>query len=420
MIYMREKDKLKQIILILFSILPFIDSLNGIFIKNDMFSIGSLYKVFLIVYLIFLLAKKGDILKIISGSKYVLFFIVYIFLSVLINLFLLQSHLISYSYPFKLIFNVIFMYILYSCLKNQIINRELLDRIFSNNVIFIIICIFIPYIFGLGNTIYSGNIGYKGFYFSQNELSAILIILLFYSLYKLCNDYSIISFLKFLGVLFCIVIMSSKTSMLVALIAIIVLCINFIFTKKNYILNTIHKFKNINFKRKFLIILIILFIFVICFYFLSRPIFGFLSRQTSLITNYKGSILATITSGRIYYVNDAIKQLINSPYYILNILIGNGFISNFLVEMDFFDIFFYTGLIGVLILVWFIQWIFKKSTYMFLKDKSFSLIIGFILLLCFSFVAGHILFMSTSGIYACLYCAFLLSNEYFKEENKNG
>ena len=163
-----------------------------------------------------------------------------------------------------------------------------------------------------------------------------------------------------------------------------------------------------------------LFILVICFYFLSKPIFGFLSRQTSLITNYNGSILATITSGRIYYVNDATKQLINSPYYILNILIGNGFISNFLVEMDFFDIFFYIGLIGVLILIWFIQWIFKKSTYMFVKDKSFSLIIGFILLLCFSFVAGHILFMSTSGIYACLYCAFLLSNEHFKEENKNG
>ncbi|MED9812377.1 MAG: hypothetical protein UFX20_09790, partial [Longibaculum muris] len=96
---MKEKDKFKQIILILFSILPFIDSLNGIFIKNDMFSIGSLYKMLLIVYLIFLLAKKGDILKIISGSKYVLFFIIYIFLSILINLFLLQSHLISYSYP---------------------------------------------------------------------------------------------------------------------------------------------------------------------------------------------------------------------------------------------------------------------------------------------------------------------------------
>ena len=132
MIYMKEKDKFKQIILILFSILPFIDSLNGIFIKNDMFSIGSLYKMLLIVYLIFLLAKKGDILKIISGSKYVLFFIIYIFLSILINLFLLQSHLISYSYPFKLIFNIIFMYILYSWNKNTNYYK---DNIITKNTI---------------------------------------------------------------------------------------------------------------------------------------------------------------------------------------------------------------------------------------------------------------------------------------------
>lgn len=392
------KENFESIIVILFSILPIIDSINGILTHYDSLSIGTIYKLLVITFLLFFAWNSRFYTK--KIIKLFCISVGYIIFSMLINILLSGFNLISVSFPLKLIINIVLFTLLICLVKFKVINGKTFYNIFDNSVNLMMICFLIPYFLGVGYSNYEGGIGYKGFYYSQNELNAVLIILFYFCLYKTIKRVTWKNVLQLLGMTTSILLMNTKSSM-------IALALGFIMFFIEY-------FRTRDIKVKKATGLILTVSLILSWNFIWQQIQNFLDRQSSLFNMYGNSFFDTLISGRTYFLFEAWELLISSPYLFLRLFIGNGFVSNILIEMDFLDIFFYLGVIGVGGAIIFLMCIFRESIKNFRSDKSIIRMYGFLLVLAFSAVTGHVLFMSVSGWYFVLLCCFNLT--YYSEK----
>lgn len=383
---------IEQIVIILFSILPVIDSINGILITNGFPSIGIVYKVFVLGVMLLFLLRTGK-----ANSPALLISLVsilYIVVSVCVNLVVFSGELIDLDYPVKLIFNLLTFALLFSLWHVGCISSSSIDTIFRINTVLIIAVILIPYVLGLGNTIYSGGIGYKGFFYSNNELSVVLLILFYYCLFLLARRLSILNAALLLGITVCVLLLNTKSGMAACLLGGVLFVFEYLCKRDS--------------KYKLPIIILICAALFMAKDFILEQIAGFMTRQSYLYSLYGGSMLDTILSGRTDHVVAAWNALSSDPLFLLRFLIGNGFCSVTLVEMDFIDIFFYLGILGVSGLSAFLVWLFAASLRNFKHDKTLMRPFGFLMSIGFSFLAGHTLFMATSGCYFVLFLLFCL------------
>lgn len=382
----------ESIIIFLFSILPIVDSINGFLVHEQKSSIGTLYKLMIICILFIMAVANG---KLASKNLGILLCTAgYIGMSVFINNIISNNEIITTDFPVKLLFNILMFFLLMQNYNDGHINGKTIYNIFNNNVYVISACIIIPYILGMGYSVYSGNIGYKGFYYSQNELNAVLIILFFFCIYKLNNHLNLTAVFQTLCIGVCILLMSTKSSIIACALGVFI-----------YIYEYIRKE---NGKRKVIMIGIFIIGVAVCSGFAIQQIESMFSRQNSLFSMYGGSILATLTSGRTYLLTLAWKELVSSDFFLVNLLLGNGFHSMNLIEMDMPDVFFYLGVLGVVSLIVFFVYILKKSKANFKADNSIIRKMAFLLMIGFSTITGHVLFMATSGCYFVLLCCFNL------------
>lgn len=383
---------INKIILILFSVLPIIDSINGILVTNGLFSIGTVYKaVVLGLLILFSFAKKNISRTLAFGGLIV---VAYIALSVGLNVLLFSGRLLDASYPIKLMFNALFLALLLNCARAELISGKTIYTILNYNAWLMIAVILTPYILGTGYTIYTGGIGYKGFFYSQNELSISLLILFYFCLYKLSRRFSGIQLGQVLGIAICVLLMSNKTSIIGVAAGVVLFMVEFLIRCKS--------------KYKWLIFVPITVALLLAKDFLYDLIADFVKRQSHLHELYDGSLLDTLVSGRSFKLESAWQQLIGGSAPLLRFLIGNGFCSTVLVEMDFFDLFFYLGLIGVASLTAVLVWFFVKSRKNFKADGTLMRPVGYLMTMGFAFLAGHTLFMATSGCYFVLFLCFCL------------
>lgn len=397
-----KKIDREMLIIILFSILPIIDSINGWLVLNGGPSIGTLYKLLLIgILMIVMCLSDGNLL----AKRIVLLCspVIYIVSVVLINV-LMGGTIINSDYPVKLIFNIMLLYLLMELLRKKIILGTTIYKILKNNCILISIVVLVPYVLGLGNNIYAGDIGYKGFYYSQNELCASLLILFYFCLYEIICAMNIKRVLLFLGISVCMLLTNSKSAMVACGVGVVVFLIEYLRRKES--------------KNKLIVIIFLLIGIVIAEEFIRQQVMGFLTRQTSLARLYDNSFIAVLTSGRTYKLEDAWQQLLTSETPIFHFLFGNGFCSEILVEMDFIDIFFYLGIFGLFATLAFVYYIYKKSLKYFKLDRSTIRLVGYLLVIGFAFVVGHVFFMVTAGCYFVLLCCF--NTTFSVNDNEKG
>lgn len=393
-----KKFSVKYMIIFLLSILPIIDSINGWLVTNGKTSIGTVYKL-IIIMMLFLYVYKA---KCFEGNSILRIFLVvgYIAISICFNV-LTGGIILSIELPIKILFNYMIFELFMMLSKKKKITGNTILGILNINSIIMIICVLIPYIMKTGYKIYAGGLGYKAFFYSQNELTASLIILFYFCLYKVIMKIDIISLIQ-LGLIFvCVVITNMKSAIAACLVGIICLIVEYIRRKES------------KYKILFFVMLIVAVYFGANF-FIEQINFS-LQRQNALSTLYKHSVLATLTSGRIFYVQQAWNSLIIGKLFIIKCILGNGFCSNILCEMDFIDMFFYLGIIGVVVLSIFIIKLLKKSILTIKCDNSIIRLVGFIVIIGVSFVAGHIIFMATSGCYFIMFCCFnclYMENKY--------
>ncbi|OXX82521.1 hypothetical protein AVM15_18070, partial [Paraclostridium benzoelyticum] len=281
----------------------------------------------------------------------------------------------------------------------------------------------IPMILNLGSNVYAGGLGSKGFFYSNNELSIVVSILFIFAIDKLYNNFSLknLSILLLVGI--SLLSIGSKTGMIIPMIISIIYLIKSFIDKENR-----QKFRNF-------MIIAILGSLIILIFICPNLISEFINRQLYLYSIDGGSILYAILSGRneflsiiyVYFVesNHKIMTLIfGYGEYVKNRIIASGLSSEYnpgvlkSIEMDFFDIVFGYGIIGVILVYgYFIEAFIKNYS---LKKERFKYTIAFISIMFLGFLSGHIFYSAMSGsMLAIVTCGLVFSNPNYKFKDRS-
>lgn len=242
-------------------------------------------------------------------------------------------------------------------------------------------------------TIGDRSIGSSGYFTAGNEVAAVMIILQAFVLFQ-CWSKKQKYYLPLAAICFFIAVCkATKVAMLGSLLCILLIPLISEHTR-------LFKLTKLKF-RMVAIILIALFLIVNAGVLLIEEI-GLMDRWADAFR--KTDLLTTIMSGRNLYLRDA-WYLYTNDYSLLEQVFGRGldpFVKSMIpfyakeknVEMDFFDIFFcYGGLGLILVFVPYLKMGFQ-SLLMFKSYKSIyspAVLVSNILLLLVSFIAGHVI-----------------------------
>ncbi|MGL5754069.1 MAG: O-antigen ligase family protein [Paraclostridium sp.] len=385
----------ERLIIYLMILTPFIDLLNGVFdqILITNISPGILIRscILILIMYIYVIQKKENLIKLIF----------------IISLFLFQMLILNFSYNIrihdeisfisKIYYNMFLFFIIYDLAKRHRINFECyIDKLVFVNIV-VTISLVITKIIGLGEGAYDNGIGFRGLYIGLNDLTAVCIITFPFLLYKLIIEnkkikYGIFTIISALS----IINIGTKTS-------IIILGVILIF----FICEIIFKDKRIGNKFIFAIAIVILIVIFKRFFWdeYSSTILTRLQyfRETLDFKTF-------LVSGRNVTLRTAFDFWDDSVF---NFLFGTGFtrgsffIGSFLeghgmIEMDFFDILYFYGVIMFLMIFIPLLKAMIKSIYIFMKSniliyKVISLM--YLITIMISFLGGHILLSPLAGIY---------------------
>ena len=271
------------------------------------------------------------------------------------------------------------------------------DDIYSmlNNGSWIFIgCYLIPYVLGVGNRVYAGDIGYKAFFIAQNELGLLIIVFTFFVTYKLSKKITAKDVVCLALLFLCGMLLNTKTTIAACIIAIIM-----------WLLPVL---KRRNLVTKIATVVVIIVGFILLRNVLINSINQAMLRFTTLQTKYyDNSLITSILSGRNYLLKNAWQYLL-SEHTVLRMIIGNGFCAPDLIEMDFFDIFFYLGIIGFIAVVWFVVKQGKKIARNAKREDKTIKMVSYLVIVLQMVIAGHVLMMSMAGCYFVFFVSFLI------------
>lgn len=396
-----RKEKNVYLILILTLV---IDALNGVLINYfgiDNTFIGVIYRIFILMYFLLSYANK---------TKKNLLIVTFVFLFFSIQLgfcyYYFNGTLKSITFDIEQILRSILTIVICSSLiymiKKQKIKKEIIYKIIYDSTNILIILYIIGLLFGIGSSTY-GDAGYKSLFNANNALNITVIILFIFEFELYFKERRKINILKSFILIIILILLGSKSS--------------FIFIILYFLLRLLLE-KNLKklFKILFLICLsIIIMTLVIKLFFYSefvdimnRQIYFFMKEQDnrSLSTFFLSGRNILLKSG-IEYIKDNmnfVTLILGFGSYNMQINIANymGVYSFKNIEMDFFDILFSTGLIGILITFGYSINIFLKNFYKSIKSKKFDSIIAFICVIIFSFYGGHVFTDSMSSTFLAL------------------
>ena len=316
---------------ILYSLLPFIDTLNGFVIKelNSNFSVGQSYRFLLIVVIFILMAlyKKVNLKDVVP---LVVFFIFFFFLS-LIHVLLGGSISGELVNAFQWILFPIYVFGFNLLEAHGEMCEEDRKKILEIWRWTFPLTILVPKLLGVGYHTYGGEIGYKGFYYATNGVSFSMAILVIYSLYLFYLDLSIKNGINFgLCVWVCMTI-GTKSCILAIVVAVVFL----LFDKLDW------KY----FKRLLLFAAILMIAYVVFQSFIVEKINMIVNRYKYFSRILNNVFVDSITTGRTGKMNELLAQVQDGGF--LRYLFGLGN-TNYVAEMDFFDLFFQFGILGVL------------------------------------------------------------------------
>ena len=404
------KNNINNLFLIYLFLQPVLDITTAIMInvfKID-FTIGTivrgLFLIFILYYIFFIYKKNKAI------NKYLIFVLLFI-AGYLFNIIYTKGFVVL-DYEAKQLIKLVyfpiilvFTYIL-SKEKKLDVNYKTLTGLF----ILYSSLVFIPNILGIGFSSYeitkSGTIG---FFYTANEIGGIMSILMPFFIYSLFKKKSYFLILVSFIILFYILTsMGTKSPLLSFLIIIIYYVINSIKTtivKKNY-------------KRLTYYVLGLCSVILIGLFLIPRTNFyknivvhlDFLEVKSvkDIVTSPK-KIDHFIFSERLSFLSKTRKIYKKSP--ISSKLLGIGYIDNYstdevnlkTIEMDFFDIYYRTGLIGFIIIM--MPYIYLLCTSFRRRKKSLLsnvYVISILLGVLLSLLTGHILTSPSVAIYIVL------------------
>ena len=387
-------DKLlnSDIFYLLFLPLPIVDSLNGMINgggNEGIFSLGMLYRL-LVITCCFVVLFSNIITK-----KNIHIFLFIIILIILPHIFdLTETSFLSLS--IKTLLPILCIEVFRKTSSHLSITNTL-EKLINTWALLFPITILIPFFLGIGFQTYGNqDVGYKGFYFAQNDLNFVLSLLFFLICKNLFYHVSIFNITKFSLLGICIILLGMKSGYILMVFSIIywIICS-----------------KMTLFKRLFIVITILAGSLVI-FPYLSNSINAVINRWTYFFQT-SDSFVSFFSSGRVERIPEAFSFLSTENSNPLWILFGSGTqysdcLAPFgLVEMDIFDLFFQFGLFGTLfITIYYVNILFYKipTNYQYLK---IALLMSFAL----SIAAGHVINSALSSMVFAVLCGLIISNK---------
>lgn len=381
-----EKISINRVYYFLLIILPLMDSLNGYMNNggNDGgLSIGIVYRIIIIFCVVYLWIKNGI-------KKRQVGILLSIMIVIVISAIIGNGNFFAYiNRIFRLILPIVMVMSYESMNKNY---DGFCYKVFEYWSILFPLTIAVPYLLGWGfNTYGSGAVGYKGFYYAQNDIGYILAILYMFMMFEISDKFSINKLVRSLVLLAANIMLGLKSNY----ILMVVLTIGYIFIQSKK-----HKTQ----LSKIFVVAVIALGSMAIFRVYSDEINQIITRWDYFYKNR--DLLSFITSARSDRIKPAISWLY-SHLGIIGLIFGSGLeytfhtmtVNNNIIEMDFFDLFFQMGLIGVVLIYGYYFSIFKR--YKFRRFYFWA----FLLSIAIGFFAGHVLESALSGMFFALICS---------------
>ena len=378
---------------------PIIDLITSLSINllNVSISIGPVIRfIFMLFMLYYYLIVKKDRDNKIPLILILLYLISFSFMIIFIK------DISALSFELSNMFKIFYLLVLLLIIKNEDIIVDYLDLVKVSLIYMFFVAV--PDVFRISFSSYTqGKAGSIGWFNSANEISAILSILCPFTMYYLFTNHNL--FKKLLVLILMIYSYLVIGSKIVIFSLVISFILNFILYLKN---------KKINKQQASFLIVMFIIIFIIGVLLLPRTNFYQNIRIHLSFLGYKSMddifsldfVNRFIFSDRLTYLSGTNLNFIWSRY--IEKILGLGFIESFgtsyvyikSIEMDFFEIFYRTGIIGFLIyIIPFINVFREKAFVPTVIDLEKIIKFSSFLALAVAFLVGHTLISPAVSIY---------------------
>ena len=381
----------KELLYLLFLPLPLVDSFNGMINgggNDGIFSLGMMYRLCIITYCCFVILKGT-----ISKRSFIVLVVVMAFI-VLPHVFdIVDTSFLSLAV--KTLLPVLCIEAFLKEAAEGKLGRDDFEKLIDAWSILFPLAILTPFFLGLGFQTYgSEDVGYKGFFFAQNDLCFVLSILFFFCCGKLFKKTSTLNAIRLLLIGVCIILLGMKSGYLL-------LCVSIAYWVMRSEITLV--------KRIGIIIALCVAVFAIT-PFVIDIVNSILNRWMYFSTT-RSSFMDFLSSGRLERIPVAIDFLFSTESNPLWFIFGVGMrysecLAPFgLIEMDLFDFFFQFGVIGTAFLfIYYLRFLFVRVS----EDSRhfrFALLIAFAL----AFFAGHVLNSALSAMFFSVLCGLIWS-----------
>lgn len=403
---LKKYNDLEKIIIAIFIASILIDNINGalmLYLGTSLVTFGQIIRIFFVLFFCYLIITN---IKIDLENKKQVIPILGVSFLLLLPLYFFFRHgsikglYMDELYAIKLLFPVLIIIALKAVIDNGKISKDVIFEIFKIYSVLVPLTLIVPLLLGVGFSSYELGGGYKGFYYSNNEINVVLICTFIYCVEKLFHEKNLKNLLLVILNLFALLVIGSKTSIIVFIVVLV-----------TYLIKIMKKSPK-KAARYFLITLLATLIMCIVFKDFLIEMLGRMYYYYLGFKNSGGSFLDFLTSGRSDRILPALeKNVINAKYGFFNLIFGIGRYSQIddrdlasLMEMDFFDVLNWYGIIVALAIMIFYLSRFWESIH---DKKKFGFKLMFILITLFSLIAGHVWFSALAGSALALVCVAL-------------
>lgn len=425
------KEMYRKILYIFILMQPFIDLATSLMTRFDIFfiSLGTIVKgifvLLMLIYLFFFNRSKYKRISIIYIILLIIFYCGYLFTKP--DVFMSFSAIFNeITSIFKYSYFPIFFITTINFIDQYDIDRSKIIDLFTIDLFIYSILIIIPSITNTGFNSYQNNEGYGivGWFYSANEISAIMTIIYPLLFINLDKKFNVKDYVMIVSTIVAIIMIGTKTPFYGMLIITFILAIYYLF--------------NVNKKTKQFIFIVLILLFTIFFKTYIPANINYEKRvecqndyYNEKTTNEKDNSKlecqvaegqkVALLSGRDVLLKQSFKMYRDSK--IVDKFFGIGFTNrnsinngefSKLVEMDFFDILFRFGIIGFVLYMLPVFVIILKVAISFIKNLpnlnvekiiySYGSAIG----IGIGFLVGHVFGSPAVGFYLAPITAFTL------------
>ncbi|EMF0269891.1 O-antigen ligase family protein [Enterococcus hirae] len=403
------KLRLNKVILIVFLLMPIIESLNGYYYGKG---ISDGYRLLLLGLIISYFMRFGQrlscyMLKLMFITCTLLVLLIIQFLWFHKNQGILMADIKSIL---RILLAPIYFVFFYEALRSKDISYIDLRNLLLGYSLLYSLLVVIPYLQGGGFVSYDfdGNglmaktaevkgIGCKGYFIELNSLIAILSACAFFIknmilkfIKKKQTNWLILTTITYILLIAALFITATKLGIVLAFLCSGILIIQILQCQ-------------ILVKQKLFIVLFISSFLIILRVLLGNLFTEVLSRLDYFYGQSDGNILNVITSNRFSYLTESLQQIDQSGHSLFIDFFGAGYYSSFsldgfkrsIVEMDWFDLYFSYGIVGFTAYLYF----FKDAVFSLFFSKRYEMKSMLLIFFMYSFLGGHIIVNSMTATF---------------------